>query len=163
MDKKRMRDRCPNCGDLLINPSGPQSSPYLFVGEFPGMEEIRQGNTFVGITGSILNRELARIGLQLSACRSINLWQHAKNDCDLEFHINKLTQEIRKHKYVLLMGSDVTQVLLGKNVMDISGMKVKIALFPKIVFYASPNPAILLHAPIGEFRLALQRFKKEIK
>lgn len=159
------RTKCPRCHDLMVYPSGPADSNILLVGEFPGHEEIRQGLCFVGQTGAILKAELAKIGIQFSAVRATNLWQHYKDEdaCDIEWHKEKMFNEFKNKKYILLMGSDVSTLLFNKGVMELSGLKMKHPLFPNIVFVVSPNPAILMHGPIGEFRLALNNFKKEMK
>lgn len=156
------RSKCPHCDDWLVNPSGPENAEILLVGEFPGVEEVKQGNCFVGATGDILKMELGRVGIQLAACRSTNLWQHARNDvCDVSWHLDQMYKEFKGRKYILLMGSELTQTIFGKGVFDLSGLRVKVKGTDAVVF-VSPNPALVMHAPVGEFRLAVKNFKKEI-
>jgi uracil-DNA glycosylase len=158
------RQKCEYCGDLLIQPWGPPNSTILLVGEFPGKDDIMEGIAPVGVVGQILANELAKVGLNLYSCRFVNLWQHAKNDeCNLDWHIQQMVKEFENRKYILLMGSEVTQTLIVKSAMELSGLRIKLNLAPKAIVYASPNPAILLHTPVGEFRDALVKFRKEIK
>jgi uracil-DNA glycosylase family 4 len=159
------REKCPRCGKLLIAPAGPPSSKILLVGEFPGVEEIKQGRPFIGKTGDVLRAELLRVGLTLPELRQTNLWQHAKDEkgCDLNFHLDRMVKEFEGKTHVLLMGSDVTQALLGEKVSAHSGLMVKIRPYKDIHFWVSPNPAIAFKSPIGEMRLAMTRFAEDVQ
>lgn len=156
------RRECPMCGRLEVPFYGPPKSEILLLGEYPGGEELKQGIPFIGNTGDILNKELAKIGIQMQSCRRGNLWQHGKyKDCDIEYHMERVVFEVMDHrKYVLMMGSDCIKAFLNKAVFDVSGLEVKVTLFPgdtRVI--ASPNPALLIHDTVGEFRLALRAFK----
>lgn len=161
------RPKCPNCQKLLVPPAGPPKAPVLIVGEFPGWNEIQRGIPFIGMAGDILKKEFAKVGIQYSACRVTNLWQHAKVKGDAEFswHLSQCIKEMRGRRAVLLMGSDCAGAFLEDGVLDVAGMKVKSPLFPKDVklVMISPNPALLIHDTVGEFRLALAKFKREIE
>lgn len=154
------RERCPNCGKLLVDPFGNQSSAYLIAGEFPGYEELRMGTPFCGKAGEILQAELARAGLSVANFRITNLWLHAMNEkeCDMAWHLDHLTKEMKGKKAVLLMGSELSKVFFHRGIMEMSGLEVKNEAFPKTRFMMSPNPALLFHGPVGEFRLAVSRF-----
>lgn len=157
-----MRKKCPNCDYLLVNPGGPSNAEILLVGEFPGIDEIRIGAPFVGKMGDILRQEMIRVGMNMYACRATNLWQHKENEeCDIEWHKNQMIQEFRGRKFVFLMGSELTKMLFGKGVQELSGMEVPHELFPKIRFFAAPIPPYL--GPVGEFRLAMEKFAKAVK
>src|SRR3990167_974895 len=154
-----MRPKCEICGDKLVEPSGPINAKILLVGEFPGHEEQISGHPFVGKVGEILRNESIIAGLDLTMCRITNLWQHVKNEkgCDIEWHLKMMSKEFKNKKFVLLMGSDLTKVLFKKGVMELSGLEVPSDLFPKQRIFVSPNPAQLLHGPLGEWRLSLKR------
>jgi DNA polymerase len=156
---------CPNCGHLLISSTGNIKSPILLVGEFPGVEEIKQGRAFVGRTGEVLQTELARQGIQMATCYLTNLWQHVKNEkgCDVRWHLDQLMKEFPTRTHILLMGSDVSQAILGSKVMALSGLRVEVPDFKKIHVWVSPNPAVVFRSPIGELRLALERFCADIR
>jgi hypothetical protein len=155
------RVKCPNCTLLLVEPVGPVRASLLLVGEFPNYDDVRNGVVGTGKVGEILRKELARIGIQLSSCRFLNLWQHAKSkECDSDFHLSYVVKELEGHDWVLLMGSEITKALVGHGIMEVSGLKVKSKLFPKVKFFAIPNAGTLLHGDLGEMRLALDKFDK---
>lgn len=156
-----MRNTCNSCKKkLLVEPVGPLGAEILLVGEFPGYEEIRAGSPFVGRTGDVLKEELNLVGIQFLKCRMTNLWLHEKDtDCDLGYHIQNLVLEMRGRKYVLLMGSDVTKTLLGKGVMEVSGLVVTSPYIPDdITAVACPNPASVFKGRVGEVRMAMKKF-----
>jgi uracil-DNA glycosylase family 4 len=158
------REPCPKCGLLLVTPIGPKDAKLLFVGEYPSFEDVRYGAASSGKIGDALRSELARIGIQKAACRITNLWQHAQSkSCDSSWHLEQVTKELDRHDWVILMGSEITKVLLGRGIMEVAGLEVKSKLFPKIKFFAIPNPASLIHGDVGETRLALEKFKERMK
>jgi hypothetical protein len=76
--------------------------------------------------------------------------------------MNALAKEIKGKTHVLIMGSDITRILWDCGVMDISGLEMKHELFPGVRFFISPNPAQVLHGPVGELRLAFTKFAEAI-
>ena len=160
------RDVCPVCGAKLVLPFGREDSNVLLVGEYPGLEELRRGIPFIGQAGEILDRELSRVNIQMGQCRVTNLWQHELNknqECFTE-GLKSLTKEMDGRK-VLLMGSELASFFLNDKVTRWSGMEVQSALFPRSVEFVmmSVNPALCLHQPAGEFRLAIQKFAERCK
>lgn len=157
------RPTCPNCGNQLVVPVGPEDAPVLLIGEFPGYNEIVRGYPFVSgvknktLSGDILKAELARVGVQMFACRATNLWQHEKNEkgCDISWHIDTAFKEFAGRKIIVCLGSDVSKTLFKTNIMDVAGMVLEHEAYPGIKFLLSPNPAIALHGPLGELRHAL--------
>ena len=160
----KMRTPCKYCGKLII-PAFGQPSKILIAGEFAGSKEILKGVPFCGDTGDVLKQEAARAGFNVMSCRLTNLWCHAKDEenCDLDFHIKTFMQEAKDKKFILLMGSDLTQAFCGgKSVMDLTSMEVKSEFFPKARVFVSVNPAYLFHRPAGELRLAFKKFAEVI-
>ena len=155
-----MRQTCPVCGKLLVQPNGNLKSPILIVGEFPGLEEVKRGIAFVGRTGEVLQQELARQGIQVMTCALTNLWLHQKDEkgCDPRWHLDQLVKQFTGRTHAILMGSDVTSAILGSKVMALAGLQVKIPDFPKLRVWVSPNPAIVFRSPIGDLRLSIERF-----
>ena len=132
--------RCPKCGKILITPFGNPQSPYLLVGDFPGYQETKQSVPFTfrqkqneTRSGDILRDELNRVGVALNSCLLTNLWQHAKDEkgCDLALHVDQLTSLFPQRTHILLMGSDVTQALLGVKFNIVSGLQVEVPGFSK--------------------------------
>lgn len=164
-------NRCPKCGKLLISPFGNPQSPYLLIGDFPGYQESIQGIPFAfrrkpteTRSGDILKDELNRVGISLHQCLLTNLWQHQKDEkgCDINLHLNQLVTLFKDRSHVLLMGSEVTQALLGLKVGVVSGLLVEVPGFKKQHFWVSPNPALAMSQPIGELRLAFRRFSEDV-
>lgn len=163
--------RCEKCGKLLIEPFGPEA-PLLLVGDFPGYHETMSGVPFAfrrkpteTRSGDILKDELNRVGISLHQCLLTNLWRHQKDEkgCALDLHLNALVSLFPDRTHVLLMGSDVTQALIGEKINVVSGLRVQVPGFSKVHFWASPNPSVVMGQPIGEFRLALSRFSEDVK
>jgi len=163
--------RCEKCGKILISPFGNPLSPYLLVGEMPGYHESMESSPIVfrrkpteTRSGDILKAELVRVGISLHTCLVTNLWQHQKDEkgCDLNLHLDQLVTLFKDRTHVLLMGSEVTQALLGVKITAVSGLRVKVPGFNKINFWASPNPALAYNQPVGELRLAFSRFSEDV-
>lgn len=163
-DLEMSRPTCQYCGDQLVVPAGPLDAEILLLGEFPGYNEIVRGYPFVSdnrkgpTAGFILETELARIGLQMIACRATNLWQHKKDEthCHFDWHKNTAAKEIIDRKVVLTMGSDTSLAFFNQKVMDLSGTIQKHDAYPDTRFVIAPNPASVLHTPVGEFRHAIE-------
>ncbi|UTF55527.1 uracil-DNA glycosylase [Natronosalvus rutilus] len=69
---------CTRCGDLvesrsqIVNGAGPEDADLLFVGEGPGATEDREGEPFVGRSGSVLDDHLRDVGLLREDVRITN-------------------------------------------------------------------------------------------
>jgi len=161
-----MREQCSFCGQYMVMPYGRQDAEVLLVGEFPGEEEMKVGVPFVGEAGHILEYELMKAGLDINQCRLTNLWLHPKNKEALCFEqsIKSLTLEMAGRK-CLLMGSELAKYFMNNGIMDWSGLEVHSPLFPRSMKFAmmSPNPAQALHQPLGELRLAINKFVRRGK
>ena len=187
-----VRSPCPICKRLmLVQADGPVDSPLLIIGEFPGIEEVKQGRPWVGPAGKVLDRELELAGIPRDICRVTNLWLHtpptapktekpktksaierweeaaAAYEPEFTFHYTRLLKEIKGRKALLMMGSDVTEALIGRPVSLVAGCFIKSGRFitavnlPKVTV-AMMNPAIVFRSgkegKLGETRLAIQRF-----
>lgn len=152
---------CPSCGnDDLVLPAGPRTAKILVIGEFPGEEEIRAGRPFVGPMGAVFLRETRRAGLDMRKARITNLWLHAPNrnkEC-FEFGVSRAIEEARGKKAILLLGSETVKFFVDANVTEVMGLAVKSNYFSAPIVFACQNPAIVFHQPIGEIRLALNKF-----
>lgn len=158
---------CPRCGKQLVAVGGRPSSKILLVGDYPGKDEIITGVPLVmgSRAGDVLQAELLKVGLIFHDMRHTNLWRHAKNetDCDPAWHLDQLVQEFKGKTHVLMMGSHVTQALIGYNVEDRSGLRVKVPGYKDIHFWVSPSPANAHASPVGEMRLAMERFAHDVQ
>lgn len=176
-------DHCTICGKRLIPNAGDPKSPLLIASEFPSWEEVRAGRPFAGPAGEVLRKELARVGLSYLQFRVTNLWLHeplergrtnaskARYAEELEWHLQWLIEEMQGRQAILLLGSDVTQAVLGYPVMDVAGLPTDVLppnefLFPRKtrLVMAAPNPAIVYQPKqvAGEFQLALSNFAQAL-
>lgn len=156
---------CKVCKKKLVEAVGNKSAKFLLVGEFPGYQEIIEGRAFVGRTGEVLQAELSKAGMALQECRLTNLWLHEKDEknCNVETHLNEMVKEFKGKTHILLMGSDVVRALLGQSVMNLSGTRLKLPVYKNIHFWVSPNPAVVFRSPVGELRMAMERFVKDAR
>lgn len=155
---------CPICNHYIIDPSGRTDSPILLIGEFPGEEEMKTGKPFVGPSGHILRREMARAGLDISRCRVTNLWLHpeTKDGKCYEFMVDLIGQELNGKKAVLLIGSSAVSSMTAFGVTEVSGLEVEFVP-PLDYFSGFVMAASTVSNTLGEFRVACVKFVKRIK
>ncbi len=148
-------NKCPKCGNILLDFMGKPNAPILILGEYPSYKDMKIGKPFSQEMGELLLSELSAAGISPNDCRFGNLWQHMMNDtCDVNWHIDQCAKEILHRKYVLLMGSQLTQMIFKKNVGEISGLPLTQKMFPGTLFIASPHPSTIMKSCVGEIRLA---------
>ncbi len=68
-------DGCPLKATAMntVFADGADDAPILLIGEAPGEDEDRQGKPFVGVSGKLLDRMLAQVGLDRSHVRITNI------------------------------------------------------------------------------------------
>lgn len=148
-----------SCGKSIVPAHGPIDSPILLCGEFPGLEEVKQGRPFVGPSGRILRSELMRVGINLSDCRVTNIALHMfPEDGCYTYGMEQVINEARGRRAILLLGSECSRIFLEKSVLQVSGLVVKSKYLDAPVIVVAPNPAIVISGTLGEFRLAVERF-----
>ena len=159
-----MSDICLVCGQPLVLPYKGRND-WLLVGEFPDEIDSDRGVPFSGEAGGILKYELSRLGVNLWDCSLTNLYLHTKNKDSQCFEegVKSLTLEMAGRK-CLLMGAEVANYF-GYAVNDVSGLVVTSPLFPKSVQWVmmANSPGIVLHRPLGEFRLAIEKYVRFCK
>src|SRR3990172_1390692 len=103
------RTKCIHCTKLLVEPDGPEDSPVLFAGDFPGYYEVTAGVPFVGPAGDVLKQELANVSIDWRKIRFTNLWGHDPNkeEDDFNWHLGRLIAEMEGRRAVMLMGTDI--------------------------------------------------------
>lgn len=163
-----MRSSCPICHNETCPPMG--HSDLLIVGEFPGQEEMKQRRPFASnpnfmTAGKILRTELARVGLDFSQFRVMNLWQHEPNKVEECFATGYTTvlDEAKGKRAILLVGSEVVEAFTYYKVSDVSGLQVDSAVLSCPIIYAMVNPALALHRSVGEVRQAIEKFSKRLQ
>ncbi len=164
------RPLCPHCLSKLVMPSGHPKAPYLFVGEFPGREEINKGIPFIGEAGLILLKEMQRVGIDQRQCRFTNLWLHApsKDQRCIDFCYDALEKEMEGRKGLIFMGSELSKLYLNDSVIDWAGLDITRHSLIEIPDFTGwmmimPNPALAMHQAHGEIRLSLEKIKRRMK
>ena len=151
---------CTVCGsDDCVPPSGNKDSLVLFIGEYPGNEEIIKGRPFIGRTGTIIRNELIHAGYQFGQYRVMNLWRHPPNDnlkC-FEIGVKQCLEEAKNRKLIVLIGSETVKYFTNKKVSEWNGLLVKSSMLNCDKILAMVQPATAFHSSIGEMKFSMQR------
>ena len=145
----------------------------MFPSHDRGGEETARGIPLIGRTGTILRQQLRYLGYDLSSFGVCNLWQHEPpskkkpTDDDCIAHGKKVViEEAKDKKIIVLVGSEVANHFLEKNVSELNGLIVNeflsIPLSAPVVL-SMYNPAIVFHSVHGEIVFALKKFIEEVE
>jgi len=157
-----MRASCDVCGNLLVGSYGNLTSNVIILSDAPGYEDVKNGQAYSSQYGEGLKTELGKVGIQASACHMMTLWQHAPNkECDINWHIDRILPTLLKAKLILMLGSESLGAFTGFSAMEVSGTIVKSKILKKAIIVAGPSIAALGKTPIGELRLALDKFTEQ--
>ena len=161
--------QCSVCNRYSVRANGKQNADWLIVGEYPSYDDLKVGLPFTGKVGEFLSYELARVGIQLTACRLVTAYPHldTTQECLREHFVNTCMPELLiNRKGILLVGNTLTNVLgmVGVNLKDIQGIQLggikSLGVQGNVVatgeLYGSIN------GYNGEFRLALKNLKRGI-
>lgn len=147
---------CDNCyfKSKAIENRGPEDSPFVIVGESPGIMEVFHGKPFIGPSGDVLNETLARVGCNVEpyitnaiACLPRQKDQERVAAACVACR-SRLLADIRKHprKLILALGNGALWSLTGDFSYKITKERGK--LFPsdlsELGIIASVHPAFLL-------------------
>jgi len=160
---------CPACAERICPPSG--SNPdVLIIGEFPSVEEMKQGRPFASnamfmSAGKIFKKELECVGLSLSDFRVTNLYLHEPNDNEgcWKAGYEHALDEAKGKKAILLVGSDVVETFTAYKVSDVNGLQVDSPILSAPIIYAMVNPALATHRSVGEVRLSIEKWAKRLE
>ena len=101
---------------------GNPQAPVMFVGEAPGADEDRQGLPFVGVSGQLLDRMLASVGLARATnayITNIVFWRPPGNRAPTDEEIATCLPFVRRHielvdpQVLVLVGGMSAKTLLG--------------------------------------------------
>lgn len=149
------------CGRKMVSPVGPKDATILVVGESPDFKDLQVNMPFVSERGDVLRAELSSVGIDLRHCRLTFVWRHApEKDC--KGHMGDVLREMKNCPYVLLIGAGTMKAFAIDGLDTRIGLPMSSVFFPaevKIVVGVTNPPT---HSAIGEFRLALQKFKRRI-
>ena len=165
-------DGCPlkqTAMNLVFADGNPQAK-LMVIGEGPGAEEDRQGLPFVGVSGQLLDRMLACIGLDRGTAYITNVlfWRPPGNRTPTASEIATCLPFVERHielvdpDYLLLVGGICAKTLLGRSegILKLRGRWAHyqhVGLARPIPALASLHPAYLLRQP-AQKRLAWRDF-----
>ena len=150
----------------MVFADGNPASKVMLVGEAPGADEDRQGKPFVGVSGQLLDRMLASIGLDRGSVYITNilLWRPPGNrtptpeETALFLPIVRRHIELARPKVLLAVGGSSAKTLLGttEGILKLRGKwheydtgSETVPLMPTL------HPAYLLRSP-GQKQMAWQ-------
>lgn len=158
-------NRCPGCGRTdLVLAGGDPDSRILIIGDEPDEDSISEGRAFRGGAGRILKSELGRLGFSIYRSTYTNLWLHPNNgkeEC-FNYGLEELLKHSKGKELILLLGSEVVEFFTGQKVSEVSGLIVESSYFSGKVM-ACPKPASAFFGTIGELRLSLEKFMKQVE
>jgi len=107
----------------LVFADGNPKAEVMLVGEAPGADEDRQGLPFVGVSGQLLDRMMAAIGLDRTTFYITNVcfWRPPGNRKPTEAELAAQQPFVNRHielvrpKLLILVGGSSAQMLLGTN------------------------------------------------
>lgn len=107
----------------LVFADGNPLAEVMLVGEAPGADEDRQGKPFVGVSGQLLDRMMAAIGLDRTTFYITNVcfWRPPGNRKPTEAELAAQQPFVLRHielvrpRILVLVGGSSAQILLGTN------------------------------------------------
>ena len=173
-DLEALKQACTNfdgCGlkktaSNMVFSDGNPDADIMLIGEAPGADEDRQGKPFVGVSGQLLDRMMASIGLNRSSLyiSNIILWRPPGNRTPTTEEIAAFLPIMKRHiqlvapKVIVTLGGSSTKALLGTQ-DGILKCRGKWHEFDHgkgtIPLLATLHPAYLLRTP-GQKALAWQ-------
>jgi len=163
----------------LVFADGNPESRVMLIGEAPGAEEDRQGKPFVGVSGQLLDRMLACIGLDRTNAYITNVlfWRPPGNRTPTPAEVAACLPFVERHialvqpTHLLLLGGLSAKTLLGtsEGILRLRGRWGQIqptGLDRPVPALATLHPAFLLRQPSAKrqawrdllaFRTALDR------
>lgn len=163
----------------MVFADGIAGAPVMVIGEAPGADEDRQGKPFVGVSGQLLDRMMASIGLSRSAnlyVSNILPWRPPGNrtpsDAEVALFLPFLLRhvELAGPRLLVLAGGVSAKALLGtrEGITRLRGKWAQVATSNGQVIPALPtlHPAYLLRNPLAKREawadlLALRRRMKD--
>lgn len=157
---------CPICSTTgIVMPAGPDKSPVLLIGGYPGEEEVKDGMPFTGKSGGVLKAELRLAGIDYQSLRVVNLWKHIPNDreeCQRD-GAQAAILEAKGRKAILLIGSETVKYFCKASVEAYNGLPIHSDLLSAPLIMACVQPTTVFHGGMGEFRMALRKFAAKVE
>lgn len=154
----------------LVFADGNPAGRVMLIGEAPGADEDRRGLPFVGVSGQLLDRMLAAIGLTRESAYISNIlfWRPPGNRTPTPAEIAACLPFVERHitlvdpTHVMLLGGLAAKTLLASNegILKLRGRWGKLqppGLSHPVPALATLHPAYLLRQP-AQKRLAWRDF-----
>lgn len=142
---------CPQCGKQLIGCDGNLESTSVILLDY--------SINYLDFAQKALHAELGKAGIQMSQCKIVTYWKHAKDDeCQERFHTQKTLSDLLGAKEILMLGTDCCVAYLGYPGSEISGTIQKSKFIPGASIVPASNVIGMAKGPIGEYRIALKKF-----
>lgn len=155
------RKQCPSCGYLIVDGVGDHNSSVLVLRDYPDFEDQKSGKHLTGPTAMVIRTLFGEAGMSLNACYVTSLYPHVySEDCEHDY-IDNAGKLFAGRKKVLLLGTDAVEPFFKRKAIDLCGVWHKHVAFPKVWFMPCISPATVLSGDLGEFQLALSRFKEK--
>ena len=108
--------------NLVFGDGNPEAS-IMFIGEAPGADEDRQGRPFVGVSGQLLDKMIAAVGLDRTSVYITNIlpWRPPGNRKPTTNEVTICLPFIRRHielvapRVLVLVGGTAASALLGRT------------------------------------------------
>ncbi|SHI58738.1 DNA polymerase [Roseomonas rosea] len=149
-------------GNLVLS-DGVADSGLVLIGEAPGADEDRQGKPFVGVSGKLLDRMLASIGIERARnayLTNILPWRPPGNRTPTDAEMNLYTPFVMRHlalvrpHHIVLLGGTATKALLRRNegITRLRGRwhSLEVPGLGPVPTLATLHPAYLLRQPAGK-------------
>ncbi|MBB5695068.1 uracil-DNA glycosylase [Muricoccus pecuniae] len=149
-------------GNLVLSDGVPESGLVL-IGEAPGADEDRQGKPFVGVSGRLLDRMLASIGVERARnayLTNILPWRPPGNRTPTDAEMSLFTPFVLRHlallrpRHVVLLGGTAAKALLRRNegITRLRGRwhSLEVPGLGTVPALATLHPAYLLRQPAGK-------------
>jgi DNA polymerase-1 len=167
---------CSNCYYLSpkVGTRGPEDSPFVIVGESPGIDEVIEGAPFVGASGTVINETLEKMGVQRLRDKGIEPYftnaihclPRRKDPENLAAACTRcrprLLQELRKHprKVILSLGGPAIQTLTTDFSLKITKVRGRLwkSDLCEVGIVSAVHPAFLLRGG-GNY----QQFERDVK
>ena len=144
----------------LVFADGNPAADLMFVGEAPGRDEDERGLPFVGVSGRLLDRMVASIGLDRTRnfyLTNILCWRPPGNRTPTDAEVSLFLPFARRHialarpRHVVLLGGTAAKALLGarEGITRLRGRwhRLEIEGLGTVPALATLHPAYLLRQP----------------
>lgn len=167
-----MKMLCPVCGNTGVYGRGRTDSDRLIILSHPDWADIVGGLPFSIVPkkntgGYVMQREMRRVGLELSDFRTVCLWPHenTKDIRCMEAQEQLVLEEAKGKRVILLVGAQAVGHFTGYKVSDVNGLPLESGALSAPIIYPLVNPSGVLVAGqgLGELRFGLSEFAARLE